>query len=113
MCLLFDERGDAGLGVLEVVCFTVCEGGGEELFRDIDSDVDVVCVHIVFSYLLFAHMLDALDAAQAASRKHPSRGVAAKLSNADKLLLLLMYDREYRTQLLELAIPEEVYYIAI
>ena len=47
---------------------------------------------------VFTQMLDVLDAAQAASRKHPSRGVAAKLSNADKLLMLLMYYREYRTQ---------------
>jgi hypothetical protein len=39
-----------------------------------------------------------LDEAKAALRKHPSRGVSAKLSNADKLLLLLMYYREYRTQ---------------
>jgi hypothetical protein len=47
---------------------------------------------------VFAQMLTVLDQAKAALRKHPSRGVTAKLSNADKLLLLLMYYREYRTQ---------------
>jgi hypothetical protein len=31
-------------------------------------------------------------------KKTPSRGTPAKLSHADKLLLLLMYYREYRTQ---------------
>jgi hypothetical protein len=43
-------------------------------------------------------MLDALNEAKTSSRKHPSRGTPAKLNNADKLLLLLMYYREYRTQ---------------
>lgn len=32
------------------------------------------------------------------SRKHPSRGVSPKLSYADKILLMLMYYREYHTQ---------------
>jgi hypothetical protein len=47
---------------------------------------------------VFEQMLLVLEDAKSASRKHPSRGVPAKLSNADKLLLLLMYYREYRTQ---------------
>lgn len=47
---------------------------------------------------VFLQMLDALNHAKMAQRKHPSRGTPAKLSNADKLLLMLMYYREYRTQ---------------
>jgi hypothetical protein len=47
---------------------------------------------------VFEQMLEALTRAKAASRKHPGRGTPPKLSNADKLLLLLMYCREYRTQ---------------
>jgi len=47
---------------------------------------------------VFAQMLEVFEQAKATSRKHPSRGTPAKLSNADKLLLLLMYYREYRTQ---------------
>ena len=47
---------------------------------------------------VFAQMLEVFNQAKATSRKHPSRGTPAKLSNADKLLLLLMYYREYRTQ---------------
>ncbi|MDR2679958.1 MAG: transposase family protein [Tannerella sp.] len=43
-------------------------------------------------------MLEVLNESKAGLRKHPFRGVPAKLSNADKLLLLLMYCREYRTQ---------------
>ena len=43
-------------------------------------------------------MLEILNRAKASSRKHPTRGTPPKLSNADKLLLLLMYYREYRTQ---------------
>jgi hypothetical protein len=46
---------------------------------------------------VFALMLEVLETAKASSRKHPSRGVPPKLTNADKLLLLLMYYREYRT----------------
>jgi hypothetical protein len=46
---------------------------------------------------VFALMLEVLEAAKAAARKHPSRGAPPKLTNADKLLLLLMYYREYRT----------------
>jgi hypothetical protein len=47
---------------------------------------------------VFEQMLAVLNEAKAKLRKHPSRGTPAKLSNADKLLLLLMYYREYRTQ---------------
>jgi hypothetical protein len=47
---------------------------------------------------VFNQMLEALNEAKAKSRKHPRRGIPAKLCNADKLLLLLMYYREYRTQ---------------
>jgi hypothetical protein len=47
---------------------------------------------------VFEQMLDSLNEAKTKSRKHPSRGTPAKLNNADKLLLLLMYYREYRTQ---------------
>jgi hypothetical protein len=47
---------------------------------------------------VFDQMLDVLHEYKTNSRKHPSRGTPAKLSNADKLLLLLMYYREYRTQ---------------
>jgi hypothetical protein len=47
---------------------------------------------------VFDLMLEVLHQAKSKSRKHPSRGTPAKLSHADKLLLLLMYYREYRTQ---------------
>ena len=47
---------------------------------------------------VFEQMLEVLTTAKSSSRKHPTRGTPAKLSNADKLLLLLMYYREYRTQ---------------
>jgi hypothetical protein len=47
---------------------------------------------------VFSQMLTVLNEVKTSSRKHPSRGAPAKLSNADKLLLLLMYYREYRTQ---------------
>jgi hypothetical protein len=43
-------------------------------------------------------LLDVLTTSKASSRKHPTRGTPAKLSHADKLLLLLMYYREYRTE---------------
>ncbi len=43
-------------------------------------------------------MLEVLNESKAKARKHPSRGTPPKLSNADKLLLLLIYYREYRTQ---------------
>ena len=47
---------------------------------------------------VFAQMLAALEEFKSCSRKHPTRGTPPKLSQADKLLLLLMYYREYRTQ---------------
>jgi hypothetical protein len=47
---------------------------------------------------VFSQMLDVLTESKVSSRKHPTRGVPAKLSLADKLLLMLMYYREYRTQ---------------
>ena len=47
---------------------------------------------------VFMQMLDVINESKSLQRKHPSRGTPAKLSNADKLLLLLMYYREYRTQ---------------
>jgi hypothetical protein len=40
---------------------------------------------------VFDQMLDTLNQAKSASGKHPSRGAPAKLSNADRVLLLLMY----------------------
>jgi hypothetical protein len=42
-------------------------------------------------------MPEVSEAAKASARKHPSRGAPPKLTNADKLLLPLMYYREYRT----------------
>ena len=45
-----------------------------------------------------AQMLDSVTAYKQRIRKHASRGTPAKLSYADKILLLLMYYREYRTQ---------------
>jgi hypothetical protein len=47
---------------------------------------------------VFEQMLDVLNESNAKSGKHPGGGAPAKLSNADRLLLLLMYYREYRTQ---------------
>jgi hypothetical protein len=47
---------------------------------------------------VFDQMPDALNRAMSASGKHPSRGAPARLSNADRVFLLLMYYREYRTQ---------------
>jgi Helix-turn-helix of DDE superfamily endonuclease len=43
-------------------------------------------------------MLDCITKHKQAVRKHLSRGAPPKLDNADKLLLMLMYYREYRTQ---------------
>jgi len=48
---------------------------------------------------VFELMVDAVDTAKSEARKHPTRGRPAKIGNADKLLLLLMYYREYRTML--------------
>jgi hypothetical protein len=47
---------------------------------------------------VFSQMLDCINKHKQSRRKHASRGRPAKLSNADKLLLLLMYYREYRSQ---------------
>ena len=47
---------------------------------------------------VFALMLDAFTTYKQSNRKHALRGVPPKLNYADKLLLLLMYYREYRTQ---------------
>jgi len=47
---------------------------------------------------VFMLMLDSLTSYKSIHRKHSSRGRPAKLSYANKLLLLLMYYREYRTQ---------------
>ena len=47
---------------------------------------------------VFEHMLSVIGQTQAFNRNHPTRGIPPKLSNADKLLLLLMYYIEYRTQ---------------
>jgi hypothetical protein len=43
---------------------------------------------------VFEQMLAVLNEVKTSTGKHPSRGTPAKLSNADKLLLLLMYYRE-------------------
>lgn len=47
---------------------------------------------------VFSQMHDCINKYKHAKRKHPTRGKPPKLSNADKLLLLLMYYREYRSQ---------------
>lgn len=47
---------------------------------------------------VFLEMLDCINQYKSSIRKHPSRGKPPKLSNADKLLLMLMYYREYRSQ---------------
>ena len=47
---------------------------------------------------VFSQMLDCINKDKQSARKHASRGRPAKLSNADKLLLMLMYYREYRSQ---------------
>jgi Helix-turn-helix of DDE superfamily endonuclease len=47
---------------------------------------------------VFEQMLEVVTTYKQSHRKHPSRGTPPKLSYADKILLLLMYYREYRTQ---------------
>ena len=47
---------------------------------------------------VFLLMLEVVDKHKEQQRKHPTRGVPPKLSNPDRILLLLMYYREYRTQ---------------
>ena len=47
---------------------------------------------------VFLLMLEVVNTYKMAMRKHPTRGIPPKLSAADKLLLMLMYYREYRSQ---------------
>ena len=47
---------------------------------------------------VFLQMLDCIASFKEKSRKHTSRGKPPKLTYADKLLLMLMYYREYRSQ---------------
>jgi len=47
---------------------------------------------------VFLLMLEVVDKHKEQQRKHPTRGTPPKLTNADKILLMLMYYREYRTQ---------------
>lgn len=47
---------------------------------------------------VFNQMLEVVEHYKLSHRKHPTRGTPAKLSNSDKLLLMLMYYREYRSQ---------------
>jgi hypothetical protein len=47
---------------------------------------------------VFLQMLEVIENYKLSQRKHPTRGTPAKLSHADKLLLMLMYYREYRSQ---------------
>jgi hypothetical protein len=47
---------------------------------------------------VFSQVLDSINKHKESKRKHASRGRPPKLSNADKLLLMLMYYREYRSQ---------------
>jgi hypothetical protein len=46
---------------------------------------------------VFGQMAEAVSAYKKAMRKHPSRGAPSKLSIEDRVLMLLMYYREYRT----------------
>src|SRR5208282_371729 len=47
---------------------------------------------------VFVQMLDAVKESRRQTLKHATRGKPAKLSIEDKLLVMLMYYREYRTQ---------------
>ena len=47
---------------------------------------------------VFILMQDSVNSHKLSIRKHPPLGTSAKLSNADKFLLMLMYYREYRSQ---------------
>jgi hypothetical protein len=47
---------------------------------------------------VFLQMLDAVKNFRQQTLKHPTRGKPPKLSIEDKLLVMLMYYREYRTQ---------------
>lgn len=46
---------------------------------------------------VFILLRNSLETATVLARKHPRRGVSSKLCVEDRLLLLLMYYREYRT----------------
>ena len=46
---------------------------------------------------IFVQMLEVVAVYKTAHRKHPTRGKPPKLSWADKILMMLMYYREYRT----------------
>jgi Helix-turn-helix of DDE superfamily endonuclease len=46
---------------------------------------------------IFEEMISVVDDYKVSWRKHKSKGRPRKLSIADKLLMLLMYYREYRT----------------
>jgi Helix-turn-helix of DDE superfamily endonuclease len=47
---------------------------------------------------VFVQMVEVVKAHHQQKRKHPTRGKPPKLSLEDKLLVMLMYYREYRTQ---------------
>ena len=47
---------------------------------------------------VFLQMLDCITSFKEQNRKHPTRGKPPTLNYADKLLLMLMYYREYRSQ---------------
>jgi hypothetical protein len=47
---------------------------------------------------VFSQMVDAVKSYQVRTRKHSKRGRPPKLGVEDKLLVMLMYYREYRTQ---------------
>jgi hypothetical protein len=46
---------------------------------------------------IFVQMLEVVTTYKMTHRKHPTRGKPPKLSWADKILMMLMYYREYRT----------------
>lgn len=46
---------------------------------------------------IFKQMLEVVTMYKTTHRKHPTRGKPPKLSWADKILMMLMYYREYRT----------------
>jgi hypothetical protein len=48
---------------------------------------------------VFVQMVECVSKHRQSQRKHPSRGVRAKLQVEDEVLMVLMYYREYRTQL--------------
>lgn len=67
-------------------------------YKDVEALSDVKFKRLTgVKRAVFELMLEVVAASRAATRKHPTRGTPPKLSNADKLLMLLMYYREYRT----------------